>query len=75
MTTPNEPAAQHATNGDRAAGWDRLDAPADPVNNRDGRAAGDALLYDVATAIVQTLRSYDVTVRWVATSSSVRCPT
>jgi diguanylate cyclase (GGDEF)-like protein len=34
------------------------------VNDRDGHAAGDALLYDVATAIVQTLRSYDVTVRW-----------
>ncbi|HEV7773680.1 MAG TPA: GGDEF domain-containing protein [Conexibacter sp.] len=34
------------------------------VNDHDGHAAGDALLFDVATAIVQTLRSYDVTVRW-----------
>lgn len=34
------------------------------VNDRDGHAAGDALLHDVAETIVATLRSYDVTVRW-----------
>ena len=34
------------------------------VNDRYGHAAGDGLLRDVATAIVATLRAYDVTVRW-----------
>ncbi len=34
------------------------------VNDRDGHAAGDALLHAVATAIVVTVRAYDVTVRW-----------
>ncbi len=39
---------------------DRLKA----VNDSQGHAAGDALLRDVASAIVSTMRSYDVTVRW-----------
>lgn len=39
---------------------DRLKA----VNDSEGHAAGDALLRDVATAIVSTMRSYDATVRW-----------
>jgi diguanylate cyclase (GGDEF)-like protein len=34
------------------------------VNDNEGHAAGDMLLRDVASAIVATLRSYDVTVRW-----------
>jgi diguanylate cyclase (GGDEF)-like protein len=34
------------------------------VNDHDGHAAGDALLHDVARAIVATLRSYDIVVRW-----------
>jgi diguanylate cyclase (GGDEF)-like protein len=34
------------------------------VNDRDGHAAGDALLRDVPTAIMVTLRSYDIIVRW-----------
>lgn len=34
------------------------------VNDAYGHAAGDALLRDVPAAIVATLRSYDVTVRW-----------
>jgi diguanylate cyclase (GGDEF)-like protein len=34
------------------------------VNDDMGHAAGDALLRDVATAIVSAMRSYDVTVRW-----------
>jgi diguanylate cyclase (GGDEF)-like protein len=34
------------------------------VNDRNGHAAGDALLRDVAGAIISTMRSYDVTVRW-----------
>jgi diguanylate cyclase (GGDEF)-like protein len=34
------------------------------VNDSQGHSAGDALLRDVATAIVSTMRSYDVTVRW-----------
>ncbi|ADB51552.1 diguanylate cyclase [Conexibacter woesei DSM 14684] len=33
------------------------------VNERQGHAAGDALLHDVARAITSTLRSYDVTAR------------
>jgi diguanylate cyclase (GGDEF)-like protein len=39
---------------------DRLKA----VNDGEGHAAGDALLRDVATAIIASMRSYDVTVRW-----------
>jgi diguanylate cyclase (GGDEF)-like protein len=39
---------------------DRLKA----VNDADGHAAGDTLLRDVAAAIISTMRSYDVTVRW-----------
>jgi len=69
MTTPDEADARRATDDDRA--WDRADASEDPFADdpceaplRASEAAGDALLYDVATAIVQTLRSYDVTVRW-----------
>ena len=34
------------------------------VNDREGHAAGDALLRDVPAAITATLRSYDVIVRW-----------
>ncbi|MDX6648617.1 MAG: hypothetical protein QOI91_2056 [Solirubrobacteraceae bacterium] len=34
------------------------------VNDSEGHAAGDALLRQVAAAIVSTTRSYDVTVRW-----------
>jgi diguanylate cyclase (GGDEF)-like protein len=34
------------------------------VNDSDGHPAGDALLREVATAIISTMRSYDVTVRW-----------
>lgn len=34
------------------------------VNERQGHAAGDALLRDVARAITSTVRSCDVTVRW-----------
>jgi diguanylate cyclase (GGDEF)-like protein len=34
------------------------------VNDAHGHAVGDTLLRDVATAIVSTMRSYDVTVRW-----------
>ncbi len=34
------------------------------VNDTHGHPVGDALLREVATAIVSTLRSYDVTVRW-----------
>ena len=34
------------------------------VNDRQGHAAGDALLCDVAMAIKSTMRSYDVRVRW-----------
>jgi diguanylate cyclase (GGDEF)-like protein len=34
------------------------------VNDAHGHAVGDALLRDVTTAIVSTMRSYDVTVRW-----------
>jgi diguanylate cyclase (GGDEF)-like protein len=34
------------------------------VNDADGHPAGDGLLREVAAAIVSTLRSYDVTVRW-----------
>jgi len=34
------------------------------VNDNQGHAAGDALLRDVAGAILSTMRSYDVTVRW-----------
>jgi diguanylate cyclase (GGDEF)-like protein len=34
------------------------------VNDRDGHAAGDALLRAVSTAFMVTLRSYDVAVRW-----------
>jgi diguanylate cyclase (GGDEF)-like protein len=34
------------------------------VNDQHGHAAGDALLRDVAGAILSTMRSYDVTVRW-----------
>jgi diguanylate cyclase (GGDEF)-like protein len=34
------------------------------VNDNQGHAAGDALLRDVPAAIISTLRSYDVTVRW-----------
>jgi len=34
------------------------------VNDSQGHPAGDALLRDIATTIVSTLRSYDVTVRW-----------
>ena len=34
------------------------------INDTEGHAAGDALLRDVPTAIAQTLRSYDITVRW-----------
>jgi diguanylate cyclase (GGDEF)-like protein len=34
------------------------------VNDKEGHAAGDALLRDVPTAISSTLRSYDITVRW-----------
>jgi diguanylate cyclase (GGDEF)-like protein len=34
------------------------------VNDTDGHAAGDGLLHDVATSIISTMRSYDVTVRW-----------
>lgn len=34
------------------------------VNDKQGHAAGDALLRDVAGAILSTMRSYDVTVRW-----------
>jgi diguanylate cyclase (GGDEF)-like protein len=39
---------------------DRLKA----INDAAGHATGDALLRDVAAAIVSTKRSYDVTVRW-----------
>jgi diguanylate cyclase (GGDEF)-like protein len=34
------------------------------VNDRDGHAAGDALLRDVVSAVTSAMRSYDVTVRW-----------
>jgi diguanylate cyclase (GGDEF)-like protein len=34
------------------------------VNDTQGHPAGDAVLRDVATAIIATMRSYDVTVRW-----------
>jgi len=34
------------------------------VNDTQGHAAGDAVLRDVPTAILATLRSYDVAVRW-----------
>jgi len=34
------------------------------VNDHQGHAEGDALLLDVATAVISTMRSYDVTVRW-----------
>jgi diguanylate cyclase (GGDEF)-like protein len=34
------------------------------VNDRDGHAAGDALLREVASSITSTMRAYDVTVRW-----------
>lgn len=34
------------------------------VNDSRGHAAGDELLRDVAGAIISTMRSYDVTVRW-----------
>jgi diguanylate cyclase (GGDEF)-like protein len=34
------------------------------VNDRDGHAAGDELLRNVTTAILVTMRSYDVAVRW-----------
>jgi diguanylate cyclase (GGDEF)-like protein len=34
------------------------------INDTEGHAAGDAILRDVPTAIAQTLRSYDITVRW-----------
>ncbi len=34
------------------------------VNDSRGHAAGDQLLHVVATAITETLRAYDVTVRW-----------
>jgi len=34
------------------------------VNDRHGRAAGDALLREVATAISATMRAYDLAIRW-----------
>jgi diguanylate cyclase (GGDEF)-like protein len=34
------------------------------VNDNHGHAAGDALLRDVATAVISATRSYDATVRW-----------
>jgi diguanylate cyclase (GGDEF)-like protein len=34
------------------------------VNDSEGHPAGDALLRDVAIAITETMRSYDITVRW-----------
>jgi diguanylate cyclase (GGDEF)-like protein len=34
------------------------------VNDSQGHQAGDAVLRDVATSIISTMRSYDVTVRW-----------
>ncbi len=34
------------------------------VNDRDGHAAGDAVLLSVGAALVEKLRSYDLVVRW-----------